>query len=91
MKITFLTSLVVLTVLLCHPGTGLPAAEIEGVLSDTPKRLEVEYFYPIKDEDFGPATNKVMAQNVDAETFERLKPLVEKSGLWQKEYKPWKV
>ena len=49
----------------------------EEVLSDTPKRLEVEYFYAIKGEDFGPATNKVMAQNVDAETFERLKPLVE--------------
>ena len=47
------------------------------VLSDTPKRLEVEYFYAIKGEDFGPATNKVMAQNVDAETFERLRPLVD--------------
>ncbi len=49
----------------------------EEVLSDTPKRLEVEYFYAIKGEDFGPATNKVMAQNVDAATFTRLKPLVE--------------
>ena len=49
----------------------------EEVLNDIPKRLEVEYFYAIKGEDFGPATNKVMAQNVDAETLERIKPLVE--------------
>jgi hypothetical protein len=60
----------------------------EEVLSDTPKRLEVEYFYPIKGEDFGPATNKVMAQNVDAETFERLKPLVEKHNALYKDVQP---
>jgi len=48
----------------------------DAVLSDTPKRLEVAYFYAIKGEDFGPATNKVMSQNVNPETFERLKPLV---------------
>lgn len=49
----------------------------EEVLSDIPKRLEVEYFHAIKGEDFGTATNKVMPQNVDVETFERLKPLID--------------
>ena len=49
----------------------------ENVLSDIPKRLEVEYFHAIKGKDFGPATDKVMAQNVSAEAFERLRPLVE--------------
>lgn len=55
----------------------MPEVPSEAVLSDTPKRLEVEYFYAIKGEDFGPATNKVMTQNVGAEAFERLRPLVE--------------
>jgi hypothetical protein len=54
----------------------LPEVPSNEVLSDTPKRLEVEYFHAIKGEAFGAATNKVMARNVDAETFERLKPQV---------------
>jgi hypothetical protein len=53
-----------------------PDVPSEQVLSDTPKRLEVEYFHAIEGEAFGAATNKVMARNVDAETFERLEPLV---------------
>jgi hypothetical protein len=60
----------------------------EDVLSDIPKRLEVEYFHAIKGEDFGPATNKVMAQNVDAETFERLKPLVEYHNSLYRDVEP---
>ena len=48
------------------------------VLTDTPKRLEIEYFHAIKGEDFGSASNKVMAENVDPEAFERLKPRLEK-------------
>jgi hypothetical protein len=52
----------------------LPEVPSKMALSDTPKRLEVEYFHAIKGEAFGAATNKVMARNVDAETFERLKP-----------------
>jgi len=58
------------------------------VLTDTPKRLEVEYFYGIKGEDFGPATNKVMAQNVDAETLERLRPKIDYHNALYKDVQP---
>ena len=43
-------------------------APVESVLSDTAKRIELEYFRAIKGEDFGPATDKSIAKNVDAET-----------------------
>jgi hypothetical protein len=64
---------------------GVPSQD---VLSDIPKHLEVEYFHAIKGEDFGPATNKVMAQNVDKETFERLRPRVEKHNALYKDVQP---
>ena len=46
-------------------------------LSDTAKRIELEYFRSIKGKDFGPATNKSIAKNVDAKTFDRLRPQIE--------------
>ena len=49
----------------------------EAVLEDTAKRLEVEYFHAFKGEDFGPATNKVLPQNVDAETLDRLRARID--------------
>jgi hypothetical protein len=60
----------------------------EKVLSDTPKRLEIEYFHPIKGEDFGSASNKVMARNVDPETFENLKPRLEKLNALYRDVQP---
>jgi len=56
---------------------GAHSAEIEGVLSDAAKRLEVEYFHAIKGEDFGPPTNKVIAQNSDVLTLGSLLPRIE--------------
>jgi hypothetical protein len=53
---------------------GIP---IDDVLADRAKRIELEYFRSIKGEDFGPATNKSIAKNVDAKTFERLRPQIE--------------
>ena len=41
-------------------------------LEDVPKRLEVEYLRSIAGEDFGPATNKKLSENVDPQTYERL-------------------
>jgi hypothetical protein len=64
---------------------GVPSKD---VLSDTPKHLEVEYFYAIKGEDFGPATNKVLAQNFDDQTLERLKPRIEKHNALYKDVQP---
>jgi len=46
---------------------------IEKALSDRAKRIELEYFRSIKGKDFGPATNKSIAKNVDLKTFERLR------------------
>ena len=52
-------------------------ASVDDVLSDTAKRIELEYFRAIKGKDFGPATNKSIAQNVDSKTFKRLRPQID--------------
>ena len=49
----------------------------DNFMSDTAKRIELEYFRSIKGKDFGPATNKSIAKNVDAKTFDRLRPQIE--------------
>lgn len=50
---------------------------IDEALTDRAKRIEVQYFQAIKGKDFGPATDKSIAKNVDTETFERLRPQIE--------------
>ena len=52
-------------------------ASIDDVMSETTKRIELEYFRSIKGKDFGPATNKSIAKNVDSKTFDRLRPQIE--------------
>ena len=52
-------------------------SSIEDVLSDKPKRLEVEYFHALKGEDFGISTNKVIAKNTDALTLEKIRPQID--------------
>lgn len=47
------------------------------VLSDIPKRLEVEYLRSFKAEDFGAATIAGMRKNVDPDTFSRLGARIE--------------
>jgi hypothetical protein len=64
---------------------GIPS---ESVLTDTPKRLEIEYFHAIKAEDFGSASYKVMAQNVGPEEFERLKPRLEQQNALYRDVQP---
>lgn len=64
---------------------GIPS---ENVLTDTPKRLEIEYFHAIKAEDFGSASNKILAQNVGAEEFERLKSRLEQQNALYKDVQP---
>ena len=49
----------------------------DDALSDTAKRIEIEYYRPIKGEDFGPATDKSIAKNVDSKTFQRLRPKID--------------
>ena len=53
---------------------GVP---INDALADTAKRIELEYFRSIKGKDFGPATNKKIAKNVDTKTFERLRSRID--------------
>ena len=50
---------------------------VTDVLSDKPKRLEVEYFHALKGEDFGVSTNKVIAKNTDAQTLEKIRPQID--------------
>jgi hypothetical protein len=52
-------------------------ATVESVLSDTAKRIELEYFRAIKGKDFGPATDKSIAQNVDSQIYERLRTQID--------------
>lgn len=49
----------------------------ENVLSDIPKRLEVEYFHAIKGKDFGITTNRIIAKNTDAQTLQRIRPQID--------------
>jgi hypothetical protein len=57
-------------------------------LSRVPKRLEVEYFHSIKGKDFGQATNKIIAKNVDPETLERLQPKIDYHNSLYEDVKP---
>ena len=50
---------------------------IDNFRSDKAKRIELEYFRSIKGKDFGPATNKSIAKNVDSKTFDRLRSQIE--------------
>jgi hypothetical protein len=53
---------------------GTPPRE---VLEDVPKRLELEYFWSIAGDKFGPAAETVMERNLDARSLERLRPRFE--------------
>jgi hypothetical protein len=55
----------------------LPGQDPASILSDTPKRLEVEYFHALKGKDFGPATYKGLSKNLDATEIERLRPQID--------------
>ena len=50
---------------------------IDDVLSNRAKRIELEYYRPIKGKDFGPATNKSIAKNVDSKTFSQLRAQID--------------
>ena len=58
------------------------------VLSDTAKRLEIEYFHAIKGEDFGPATDKIIVKNTDPETLERLRSKIDAHNALYKDVQP---
>ena len=57
-------------------------------LSDVPKRLEVEYFRSIAGDDFGFATHKKISENVDAQTYERLRSRIEYHNSMYQDVQP---
>lgn len=67
----------------------LPAGvRADQALSDVPKHLEVEYFHAISGEDFGPATTKSIAVNVDSATFETLRDRIAYHNSLYEDVKP---
>ena len=64
---------------------GLAAKD---ALSDSAKRIEIEYLRPIRGEDFGPATEKMIAKNVDPATFERLRSKIDSHNSLYEDVEP---
>jgi hypothetical protein len=50
---------------------------IDEALSDRAKRIELQYKRSIKGKDFGPATDKSIAKNIDPVTVKRLRPRID--------------
>jgi hypothetical protein len=66
-------------------GKGvLPSA----VLTDVPKRLELEYFWAIAGPDFGKAADAILKENVSAEALTHLRPRVEQINALYQDVKP---
>jgi hypothetical protein len=61
---------------------------IDEALSDCAKRIELQYKRPFKGQDFGPATDKSLARNVDAATLERLRPRIDYHNSLYEDVKP---
>ncbi len=64
---------------------GLSAGQI---LADRAKRLEVEYFYALKGEDFGKVTDRFLAENVDGATLARIRPQVDYHNSLYRDVRP---
>ena len=58
------------------------------VLDDVPKRLEVEYFRSIAGHEFGLVTHKKISENVDPQTYERLRPRIEYHNTMYQDVQP---
>ena len=52
-------------------------AAFDDVLSDKAKRIDIEYLRAIRGKDFGPATTKSIAKNLDPPSMERLRPQID--------------
>jgi hypothetical protein len=58
------------------------------VFADVPKRLELSYFWGIRSSDFGKAGDEILARNVDARTFEALRPRLDRMNALYRDVKP---
>jgi hypothetical protein len=62
--------------------------QIQELLNNSAKRLEIEYFLDIKGDDFGPATNKLLARNVDPEILAGLQDRIDKHNALYEDVQP---
>jgi hypothetical protein len=68
-----------------YMGEGAAGAEI---LSDVPKRLEIQYFRAIAGPDFGKAAEAVLADNVPASTIAALRPRLDQLHALYEDVRP---
>jgi len=61
---------------------------VKEAMSDRAKRIELQYKRSIKGKDFGPATDKMIARNVDSATLERLRPQLDYHNSLYENVKP---
>ncbi len=63
-------------------------ATVDEVLLDRAKRIELEYRRAIKGKDFGPATIKSLAKNLDSKTLDQLRPRIDYHNSLYEDVKP---
>ena len=63
-------------------------ATASDVLGDVPRRLEIEYFWPIPAEKFAEVTDYGIALNVDPATFESLRERIEEFSALYEDIEP---
>ncbi len=66
----------------------VPGTNVERVLEDVPKRLELSYFRAIQAGDFGKAAMKVLADNVSSTTMTLLKPRIDQMHRLYQDVQP---
>jgi hypothetical protein len=60
----------------------------EDVLTDVPKRLEINYFHPIKGSDFAAATDQGITANVDSARLTQLRDRIDRINRLYRDVKP---
>ena len=60
----------------------------DDVLTDVPKRLEINYFWGINAADFGRAGDEILKRNVDDGTLATLRPRLDRINAWYRDVKP---
>lgn len=65
-----------------------PGADSATALEAVPKRLELEYFWDIGGEKFGPVAESALERNLDERSFERLRPQIETLHQSYQDVKP---
>ena len=61
---------------------------VDDVLLDKAKRIELEYRRAIKGKDFGPATYKGLAKNIDAKTIDNLRSRIDYHNSLYEDVRP---